>query len=260
MGKDGRRSRAICPRALDAGDFMAVSFNPRSQDIRLAENRKMPITKLTIQNFKSFDHVEVDLRNFNVVVGPNAAGKSNLIEAVVFLKDIAEHGLEDAVDIHGGIKMLRNFNAGGGQPLRVRVEYEESESADGKIAAMNEVFAIDEIKNRVLRLDDDKIVGIKKGRVAYDFSLRPHRRGDRFSVVHDELSQQITLVELTPATEDQGDWFMPIPSPREFPFYREVETLGEGALTLNQRNGRFRARLDPPLCKNMRLSAAAKSP
>ena len=220
----------------------------------------MPVTKLTIQNFKSFDHVEVDLRNFNVVVGPNTAGKSNLIEAVVFLKDIAEHGLEDAVDIHGGIKMLRNFNAGGSQPLRFGVEYEEFENADEAIAATNELFAIDEIKHRVLSLNDDKIVGIKKGRVAYDFSLRPHRRGDRFSVVHDELSQQITLVELTPVAEEEGEWFVPIPFPREIPSYREVETLGEGVLILNQRKDGLRARLDPSLGKNIRLSDAAKSP
>ena len=214
----------------------------------------MPITKLTIQNFKSFDRVEVNLRNFNVVVGPNAAGKSNLIEAVAFLKDIAAHGLEDAVAIHGGIKMLCNFNAGGGQPLRFGVEYEELENADEAIAAMNEVFAIDEIKNRVLRLNDDKIVGIRKGRVAYDFSIRPRRRGDGFSVVHDELSQQITLVELTPVAEDEGDWFVPIPSPREFPSYREVETLGEGALILNRRKDGLRARLDPSLGKDIKLS------
>lgn len=212
----------------------------------------MPITKLTIQNFKSFDHVEVDLRNFNVVVGPNAAGKSNLIEAVVFLKDIAEHGLEDAVDIHGGIKMVRNFNAGGGQHLRFGVEYEEAESADGRIV-------VDDAKHRILRLDDDKIVGVKKERVAYDFSIRPHRRGAGFSVVRDELSQRITLFEMMPVMgenlENEREWFVPFP--QDFTFYREVEPMGEGALILNQRKSRLHARLDSSLNKNVELADVA---
>ena len=216
----------------------------------------MPITKLTIENFKSFDRVEVELRDFNVVVGPNAAGKSNLIEAVVFLKDIAEHGLEDAVAIHGGIRMLRNFDADSDRILRVGVEYNESENADEKIVATDELIAMDEIKHRVLHLSDDKIVGVKKGRVAYDFSIRPHRMGSGFSVVHDELSQRITLFEMTQVPEDEGEWFVPMPFPRDFPSYREVETIGEGALILNQRNGRFRARLDPSPDKNIRLAAA----
>ena len=214
----------------------------------------MPITKLTIENFKSFDRVEVELRDFNVVVGPNAAGKSNLIEAVAFLKDIAEHGLEDAVAIHGGIKVLRNFAADGDRILRFGVEHDESENADGQIAAMDETFAIDEIKHRILRHSGDKIVGVKKGRVAYDFSIRPNKRGDGFSVARDELSQRITLFEMTQVAEEEGKWFVPIPSPQDFSFYREVETLGEGALILNQRNGRLQARFAPSLNKNIRLA------
>ena len=201
----------------------------------------MPITKLTIENFKSFDCVEVELRDFNVVVGPNAAGKSNLIEAIVFLKDIAEHGLEDAVAIHGGIKVLRNFNADSDQLLRVRVEYDEFENTD------KAVF-VDEIKHRILRRNDDKIVGVKKGRVTYDFSLRPHKRGIGFNVVHDELTQQIELVEIMQAWDESlegaREWFAP--SFRRFPFFREVELLGEGTLVLNHRNTRMKAHIDLP--------------
>jgi len=216
----------------------------------------MPITKLTIENFKSFDRVEVELRDFNVVVGPNAAGKSNLIEAVVFLKDVAEHGLEDAVAIHGGMKVLRNFNADVDQLLHVGVEYDEFVKADEQIAAMDESFDIDEIRHRILRRNDDKILGVKKGRVAYDFSIRPHKRGDGFSVARDELSQRITLVKMMQVEEDEGEWFVPMPLLRDFSYYREVETLVEGALTLNQRNGRLHVRINPSLDKNIELTDA----
>ena len=38
---------------------------------------EVAITKLTVENFKSFDKLEVELRPFNIVVGSNASGKSN---------------------------------------------------------------------------------------------------------------------------------------------------------------------------------------
>ena len=199
----------------------------------------MPITKLTIENFKSFDRVEVELRDFNVVVGPNAAGKSNLIEAVAFLKDIAERGLEDAVAIHGGIKVLRNFDADIGQLLRVGVEYDEVENAD------EPVFA-DGINDRVLRRNKE-IMGVKKGCVAYDFSIRPHKRGAGFNVVHDELSQRITLVELRPSPVVNATgarrWVSSSSRGRGADL-RETKTLGEGTLTLSRIDTRLQARIN----------------
>ena len=46
------------------------------------------ITKLTVENFKSFDKLEVELRPFNIVVGTNASGKSNFLDVFRFLRDI----------------------------------------------------------------------------------------------------------------------------------------------------------------------------
>ena len=53
----------------------------------------MAITKLTVENFKSFDKLEVELRPFNIVVGSNASGKSNFVDVFRFLRDIAADSL-----------------------------------------------------------------------------------------------------------------------------------------------------------------------
>ena len=37
----------------------------------------MPIKRIHIGNFKSFSEIDVELSRFNVVIGSNAAGKSN---------------------------------------------------------------------------------------------------------------------------------------------------------------------------------------
>ena len=209
----------------------------------------MAITKLTIENFKSFARVEVDFSRFNVIVGPNAAGKSNLIEVIAFLKDIVEHGLEDAVAIHGGIKALLNFDADGERVMRVSAEYDTREGA---------VVTPEEINRRILESrKDKKIVGVKKGREKYGFSIRPHKRGAGFSVVQDELSRELSLLKIEPSESENRDdttfWFSISPGVRSG-WYREVETLKEGTLILNQRRGKFQAQLDPTLNKYVAFS------
>lgn len=212
----------------------------------------MAITKLTIQNFKSFDHVEVNLRNFNVVVGPNAAGKSNLIEAVSFLKDIAEYRLEDAVAIHGGIKVLRNFNSDAGQAMRVIAEIDDFKSENAPVIANG-------VSNPVPKRYDDKLIGIRRGHSTYDFSVRPHKKGTGFTVVHDELRQRITAVEIEPTQQGQepeGErvWLSLSRRRRGFDRYAEVKTLGAGSLILNHKGRWLRARLDLPIEQKIDLS------
>ena len=87
----------------------------------------MRVTKLTLQNFKSFRDVTIPFRPFNVVIGGNASGKSNLVQAFQFLKDIADHGLENAVSLQGGIEFLRNMEVGVDEPVRISVEFGYSE-------------------------------------------------------------------------------------------------------------------------------------
>ena len=85
----------------------------------------MAITKLTVENFKSFDKLEVELRPFNIIVGSNASGKSNFLDVFRFLRDIAADSLESAVGIRGGGEMLRNFNLDENQVLRICVETDD---------------------------------------------------------------------------------------------------------------------------------------
>ncbi len=39
----------------------------------------MLISRLELENLLSFKHLDLELRPLNVLVGPNASGKSNLI-------------------------------------------------------------------------------------------------------------------------------------------------------------------------------------
>lgn len=61
------------------------------------------LRKLTLQGLLSFRDVSLELRPLNVLIGPNASGKSNLIEAVGLLQ-AAPRGLPDALRRGGGIE------------------------------------------------------------------------------------------------------------------------------------------------------------
>ena len=60
------------------------------------------LKKLTIHHFKSLENVEIDISNVTVLVGNNASGKSNVIDAIRFVKDAFTNGLDRAFgDRHG---------------------------------------------------------------------------------------------------------------------------------------------------------------
>lgn len=70
----------------------------------------MLVTHLRLQNWRNFKTVDVALRERAYVIGPNASGKSNLLDVFRFLRDVAKPeggGLQKSVKDRGGIAKLR---------------------------------------------------------------------------------------------------------------------------------------------------------
>ena len=64
------------------------------------------ITHIDIDGFKSFKDFSVDFAPFTVIAGANASGKTNLFDALAFLKAIAEYGdLEKAMVGNRGVPL-----------------------------------------------------------------------------------------------------------------------------------------------------------
>ena len=62
------------------------------------------IRRIQARNYCCLRYVDVSLDRFHVLVGPNASGKSTLLDVVAFLGDMVSGGLEGAVE-----KRTRNF-------------------------------------------------------------------------------------------------------------------------------------------------------
>ncbi|MFZ8845668.1 MAG: AAA family ATPase [Candidatus Hydrothermia bacterium] len=81
------------------------------------------LKKLKLKNFKSFKDVEIELGNLNVLIGPNAGGKTNFINVFRFLRSLESEGLNNAISLHGGFYSIRNFKAGVNEPILIEMEF-----------------------------------------------------------------------------------------------------------------------------------------
>ncbi len=65
--------------------------------------------QIRLGNWKNFTQVDVDLPDRLFLVGPNASGKSNFLDAFRFLRDLASSGggLQEAVRRRGGVTAIR---------------------------------------------------------------------------------------------------------------------------------------------------------
>ncbi len=135
----------------------------------------MKIANIKATNFKSFKEIDIPIDNFTLIVGANAAGKSNLMSIFKFIRDIANEGLTNAVDMQGGIDYLCNANSPKGTPIFISFTME--------------------IDNRSWwgRSNNNTMVAIKK--INYAFEITPNIKGQKYSVSYDELNIEYEIAK-----------------------------------------------------------------
>ncbi len=134
----------------------------------------MTISKIRIANFKSFADQTVELNDFNLLVGANASGKSNFVQAFQFLRDIATQGLEDAISLQGGVEYLRNVNIGDTQPLIFHVVVQEESTWQMRNDRRYRIHSFD-----------------------YKFCLQFDKRGNGYTVARDRIILTYWWEEIT---------------------------------------------------------------
>lgn len=88
----------------------------------------MIISRIRMKNWRNFRDVDVTLASRVFLVGPNASGKSNFLDAVRFLSDIAKPGggLQKATDNRGGLSKIRCLAARKYPDVELDVELTEN--------------------------------------------------------------------------------------------------------------------------------------
>ena len=91
----------------------------------------MIVTRLKLKNWRNFREADMPMRDRVYLLGPNASGKSNLLEVFRFLRDISKPtggGLQQAVKDRGGIAKLRCLHARGDPEVRIEVHLSRHET------------------------------------------------------------------------------------------------------------------------------------
>ena len=172
----------------------------------------MQIKNIKVSNFKSFEEVNVDLGRFNVLIGANASGKSNFINILQFLKDIAENGLDNAISMQG-VDYIQNINIGASKNLSVELHIE---SKDEPVKFGTE--------------KDKRIIGTKAYEFMYKFSIEFYKRKSGYKRIAEErLEANCNFVELE---KKNGK-------------IKEKEKIGEGKIILINDEGRVKCELEP---------------
>lgn len=88
------------------------------------------ISKLRLFNWKNFHECELDLTKRCFIIGANASGKSNLLDALRFLRDIAKQGggLQSAVEQRGGVTKIRCLAARQRTDIGIETELRDIET------------------------------------------------------------------------------------------------------------------------------------
>lgn len=137
----------------------------------------MLVSRLVLKNWRNFKHADVKLRERAFIVGPNASGKSNLLDVFRFLRDIAKSeggGLQKAIRDRGGISKLRCLAARKDPEIIVEVELAETYDSASKWK--------------------------------YSIGIRQQPRGERLPFVsHEKVWEDGRLVLNRPDKEDTSD-------------------------------------------------------
>ena len=102
----------------------------------MAKSRSTPlnlyITRIYIENWRNFSFVDLPLQRRAFFVGPNASGKSNLLDAFRFLRDIVSEGggLQEAIRKRFGVSNLRCFAARRYSTITVKVHIGNDENSE----------------------------------------------------------------------------------------------------------------------------------
>ncbi|NUU95802.1 ATPase [Marinitoga sp. 1135] len=169
----------------------------------------MKIKELKVKNFKSFNELEVELGDFNVLIGPNAAGKSNFIRIFEFLRDIAKLGLDNAISIQGDIEYIKNINSKSNENMSIDIK-----------------FTFGKFGKRI----KDEIYLVEFNEISYGFELNFNVENSSYQIVRDELIQKIKFFKIHRNKTEEKE-----------------EYLGDGEIVISRkRNGEVEIKFKHP--------------
>jgi hypothetical protein len=107
---------------VDMSEHKSEHGASRGDSIRVASEVAM-LSRLQIKNFKLLRDVDLKFAHQlpTILIGPNASGKSTVLEVLDFVSRCAVDGLERAVTAHGGMAGIRTI--GTQEPVKISLSW-----------------------------------------------------------------------------------------------------------------------------------------
>ncbi len=95
----------------------------------------MIVSRLILKNWRNFKDIDILLRSRQFVLGPNASGKSNLLDLFRFLRDIAKEGggLQKAITDRNGLSKIRCLAARRAPDVCIEIFLSEDSDSESSI-------------------------------------------------------------------------------------------------------------------------------
>lgn len=102
---------------------MAVTQANGRQQAPARSAQELAVTHVHLENWRNFVRVDVPLQRRVFLVGANASGKSNFLDAFRFLADLVSvgGGFQEAVERRGGVSRIRSLSARRYPEVKIRV-------------------------------------------------------------------------------------------------------------------------------------------
>ena len=179
----------------------------------IRQKTAMQIKKIKIRNFKSFKSLDLELGRLNILIGPNGAGKSNFLEIFKFIRDIINHGLENAISMQGE-EYLRNINM---------------LSDDDKLYI--KLLMAPEGDNTIRTKIKTGLIEFELKDFEYEFSLGFKKEATGYEVGLDKLTQNFILHSIR---EEKGR-------------VTRLKNYGPGSLNIVNENGKITFNMNAPI-------------
>jgi len=88
------------------------------------------LTKLRLKNWRSVKEAEIDLAPITVFIGANSSGKTNILDALYFLRESSEDGILQAVQNRGGAEKVRSLGADPIGPVEIEFSFKADALGD----------------------------------------------------------------------------------------------------------------------------------
>ena len=127
----------------------------------------MIVKRIKLHNWKNFQNCDISLTERSFVIGANASGKSNFIDALRFLRDVSKQagGLQYAVEERGGITKIRCLAARTSTDVHIAVELGEMNSQEPTwIYELGFSHTGGGIRKSQVRINEEKVYSGEQGK------------------------------------------------------------------------------------------------